>query len=427
MEPPRPSRLYGDHAAGSPVRADVIDAMLPFMTDAFGNPSSVHSHGTTARRALNAARASIAASLGADPDEVAFTTGGTESGNLAVKGIALAAVRTPNANSPYRSHGPLPQRILISACDHPAVLESARWMERWFDFEVLTIPVDDQAHIDLSALSRMAAHGACLACLPWANSEVGTIEPVAEAVRICHAAGIPVHVDAVQAAGTISVDFHAVGADSLSVSGHKFGAPRSTGAWLVRRDLVVEPLLSGGGQENGLRPGTENVAGCVALAVALDDATTEMRSVNPDLATARDSLIHAVLTSIPQARLTGDPIHRLPGHASFVIPGIEAETLLVDLDVHGIECSSGTACAVGHHEIPPTLLAMGISPDDARGALRISFRRPPQPQDIGLIAGCLEESCARLGLPHADRPTQCCADALLNGSDGEPPSPPTTE
>ena len=427
MEPPRPSRLYGDHAAGSPVRADVIDAMLPFMTEAFGNPSSVHSHGTTARRALNAARASIAASLGADPDEVVFTTGGTESDNLAVKGIALAAVRTPEASSPYRSRGPLPQRILISACDHPAVLESARWMTRWFGFEVLTIPVDAQAHIDLSVLSRMAAHGACLACLPWANSEVGTIEPVAEAVRICHAAGIPVHVDAVQAAGTISVDFHAVGADSLSVSGHKFGAPRSTGAWLVRRDLVVEPLLSGGGQENGLRPGTENVAGCVALAVALDDATTEMRSVNPDLATARDSLIHAVLTSIPQARLTGDPIHRLPGHTSFVIPGIEAETLLVDLDVHGIECSSGTACAVGHHEIPPTLLAMGISPDDARGALRISFRRPPQPRDISFIARCLNESCARLGLPHADHPTQCCADALLNGSDGEPPSPPTTE
>lgn len=387
-----PARLYGDHAAGSPVRADAIDAMLPFMTEAFGNPSSVHSHGMMARRALDAARSSLAVNLGADPDEVVFTSGGTESNNLAIKGIALAATATGDS-TPQR-----PRRVLVSACDHPAVRESARWLSRWFGFEALTIPVDPEAHIDLTALSGMAASGACLACLPWANSEVGTIEPVAEAIRICHTAGIPVHIDAVQAAGTIPVDFHAVEADSLSISGHKFGAPRSTGAWLVRRGLPVEPLLSGGGQENGLRPGTENVAGCVALAVALDDATTEMRSINPLLATARDSLVDAVLASIPWARLTGDPLHRLPGHASFVIPGIEAETLLVDLDVRGVECSSGTACAVGHHDIPPTLLSMGISRDDARGALRLSFRRPPQSRDIALIARCLAESCAGLGL-----------------------------
>ncbi len=374
------------------MRADAIDAMLPFMTEAFGNPSSVHSHGTTARRALDAARSSIAASLGADPDEIVFTSGGTESDNLAIKGIAMAAATTGDSN-PQR-----PRRILISACDHPAVRESARWLSRWFGFEVLTIPVDSQAHIDLTALREMSASGACLACLPWANSEVGTIEPVAEAAAICHAAHIPVHIDAVQAAGTVPVDFHAVEADSLSLSGHKFGAPRSTGAWLVRRGLPAEPVLSGGGQENGLRPGTENVAGCVALAVALDDAATEMRSINPALVIARDSLIDAVLASVPGARLTGDPLHRLPGHASFVIPGIEAESLLVDLDMHGIECSSGTACAVGHHDIPPTLLAMGISRDDARGALRLSFRRPPQPRDIALIAHCLAESCSGLGL-----------------------------
>lgn len=381
-------RLYLDAAAGDRVRRDVVEAMLPFLTEVWGNPSSVHTDGRTAKRALEAARASVAANLGATTDDVVFTSGGTESDNLAVKGIALAG----------RDAG-RPARVLVSAVEHPAVMQSALWLRDVLGFEVETVSVDAQARIDLKQLRDLLhGRGATLCCVMMANNEVGTIEPVAEAALICHESGTPIHVDAIQGAGTIPVDFRGLDVDSISVAGHKFGAPPGTGAWLMRPEVPVTSMMSGGGQERGLRPGTPDVAGAVALAVALDDAVQGMDGRNRALAASRDRLIDAVLRAVPRARLTGDARHRLPGHASFVIPGMTGETLLVDLDAHGIECSSGSACAVGRHETPPTLTAMGIDDDDARGALRFSFRSAPSDEEIGRIAAGLHDSCEAFGL-----------------------------
>ena len=386
--------LYLDAAASDAVSADVINAMIPFLTDGYGNPSSVHASGKTAARALDAARASFAADLGARPNDVIFTSGGTEADNLAIKGIALAQIRRER-NTTTTSPVP-PRRILISAVEHPAVAQSAQWLHDFFGFDVVRIPVDAQAHLDLDALSHEAEQGAALACIMMANNEVGTIEPVDHAVRICHAAGVPVHVDAVQAAGTIPVDFRGIDADTLAISGHKFGAPKGLGALLARSRVAIEPLMSGGGQERGVRSGTPNVAGAIALAVALREACSGMEERNSRLAASRDVLITAIRDAVPGATLTGDPTNRLPGHASFVFPNVNGEALLVDLDARGVEVSSGSACAIGRHEAPGTLLAMGLSETDAKSALRFSFREPLHDADIRRIAKALRDSMTAL-------------------------------
>ena len=386
--------LYLDAAASDAVSADVINAMIPFLTDGYGNPSSVHASGKTAARALDAARASFAADLGARPNDVIFTSGGTEADNLAIKGIALAQIRRER-NTTTTSPVP-PRRILISAVEHPAVAQSAQWLHDFFGFDVVRIPVDAQAHLDLDALSHKAEQGAALACIMMANNEVGTIEPVDHAVRICHAAGVPVHVDAVQAAGTIPVDFRGLDADTLAISGHKFGAPKGLGALLARSHVAIEPLMSGGGQERGVRSGTPNVAGAIALAVALREACSGMEERNTRLAASRDVLITAIRDAVPGATLTGDPTNRLPGHASFVFPNVNGEALLVDLDARGVEVSSGSACAIGRHEAPGTLLAMGLSETEAKSALRFSFREPLHHTDIRRIAQALHASMTAL-------------------------------
>ena len=405
--------LYLDAAASDAVPASVIEAMTPFLTEGYGNPSSVHASGKTAARALDAARASFAADLGAHAGDVIFTSGGTEADNLAIKGIALAQIRseretraaasasaparasTPASASPHSPHSPA-HRILISAVEHPAVAQSAQWLHDFFDFEVVRIPVDAQAHIDLNVLSREAQKGATLACIMMANNEVGTIEPVSHAVRICHDAAVPVHVDAVQAAGTIPVDFRGLDTDTLAVSGHKFGAPKGLGALLTRSRVAIEPIVSGGGQERGLRSGTPNVAGAIALAVALHEACAGMEERDAPLAASRDALIKAICEAVPGATLTGDPVNRLPGHASFTFPNVNGEALLVDLDARGIEVSSGSACTIGRHEAPGTLLAMGLSETEAKSALRFSFREPLHHTDIRRIAQALRASMTAL-------------------------------
>lgn len=394
-----PDELYLDAAATEPVSRDVIDAMLPFLTDAYANPASVHQPGKTAARALDAARAAFAAGLGAKPDDVIFTSGGTESDNLAVKGIAMARMRRlglrpvhdvagePDARRP---------RIVISAIEHPAVAQSADWLEQWFGFEVVRIPVDHEAHLDLDALARAldgkAGERTTLVSAMLANNEVGTIEPVERIVALAHAHGVPVHVDAVQAAGLIPIRMREWDVDALSVSGHKFGAPKGLGALLVRGRTPIEPVLSGGGQERGLRSGTQNVAGAVALAIALDGSNRRMAARYRQLVASRDMLIDAVRRVVPRAELTGDPERRLPGHASFIFPGVTGEALLVDLDARGIAASSGSACAIGRHEIPATLLAMGIEPQVAKSALRMTFRETLTREQIERISLAIEES-----------------------------------
>ena len=382
--------LYLDAAATEPVGPDVIAAMTPFLTDAYANPASVHQPGKTAARALDAARASFAAGLGAKPDDVIFTSGGTESDNLAVKGIAMARMGRLGEHP----------RIVISSIEHPAVSASADWLARWFGFEVVRIPVDHEAHLDLDALGRAldgeAGRRTALVSAMLANNEVGTVEPVEKIVAIAHAHDVPVHVDAVQAAGLIPIRMRDWDVDALSVSGHKFGAPKGLGALLVRGRTPIEPVLSGGGQERGLRSGTQNVAGAVALAIALDSSNRRMTAHYRELVASRDMLIDAVRRVVPRAELTGDPERRLPGHASFIFPGVTGEALLVDLDARGIAASSGSACAIGRHEIPVTLLAMGFESSVAKTALRMTFREPLVREQIERISLALEESYTEL-------------------------------
>lgn len=382
--------LYLDAAATEPVGPDVIAAMTPFLTDAYANPASVHQPGKTAARALDAARASFAAGLGAKPDDVIFTSGGTESDNLAVKGIAMARMGRLGEHP----------RIVISSIEHPAVSASADWLARWFGFEVVRIPVDHEAHLDLDALGRAldgeAGRRTALVSAMLANNEVGTVEPVEKIVAIAHAHDVPVHVDAVQAAGLIPIRMRDWDVDALSVSGHKFGAPKGLGALLVRGRTPIEPVLSGGGQERGLRSGTQNVAGAVALAIALDSSNRRMAAHYRELVASRDMLIDAVRRVVPRAELTGDPERRLPGHASFIFPGVTGEALLVDLDARGIAASSGSACAIGRHEIPVTLLAMGFESSVAKTALRMTFREPLVRGQIERISLALEESYTEL-------------------------------
>jgi cysteine desulfurase len=395
--------LYLDAASTEPVDPDVIGAMMPFLTEAYANPMSVHGAGRTAARALEAARTSLAADLGARPDDVVFTSGGTEADNLAVKGIAMARMKMLRETF----GGRIRPRIIISSVEHPAVLRSAQWLERWFGCEVVTIPVDGQAHIDVDALRRALTqtelpdqggirNRTVLVSSMLANNEVGTIEPIDEIVRIARGHDVPVHVDAVQAVGQIPIRMREWDVDALSLSGHKFGTPKGLGALLIRARVPVEPLISGGEQERGLRSGTQNVAGAVALAIALHESTVRMRNRYRRLIASRNRLIDAILRVEPNARLTGDPECRLPGHASFVFPGVSGEALLVDLDARGIACSSGSACAVGRHEIPKTLLAMGYEPQVAQSAVRMTFREPLERAEINRIAAAVEESCTTL-------------------------------
>ncbi|PJM75374.1 cysteine desulfurase family protein [Bifidobacterium simiarum] len=441
--------LYLDAAATEPVSHEVLQAMMPFLTDAYANPASVHQPGKTAARALDAARHSFAADLGARADDVIFTSGGTEADNLAIKGIALArralieraitgqtiterAVtgqtmtdRTAAGSAANDCAATLPPRIIISAIEHPAVAQSADWMAKYFGFEVVRIPVDDRARVDLQALEdRLSeadlpntddhdtadhdhtdhdhtgrpANRTALVSVMLANNEVGTVQPVAEIARIAHAHGVPVHVDAVQAAGQIPIRMHEWDLDALSVSGHKFGTPKGLGALLVRGRTPIEPILSGGGQERGLRSGTQNVAGAVALAIGLHESVARLTKQYDRLVASRNELITAITRAVPQAKLTGDPDDRLPGHASFIFPGVTGEALLVDLDARGIACSSGSACAIGRHEIPPTLLAMGVPEPVAKSALRLTFRRPLTPEEIRFTATAIQDSCRSLGL-----------------------------
>ena len=341
-----------------------------------------------------------------------FTSGGTEADNLAVKGIAMARMKMLRETF----GGQIRPRIIISSVEHPAVLRSAQWLERWFGCEVVTIPVDGQAHIDVDALRRALTqtelpdqggirNRTVLVSSMLANNEVGTIEPIDEIVRIAHGHDVPVHVDAVQAVGQIPIRMREWDVDALSLSGHKFGTPKGLGALLVRARVPVEPLISGGEQERGLRSGTQNVAGAVALAIALHESTVRMRNRYRRLIASRNRLIDAILRVEPNARLTGDPECRLPGHASFVFPGVSGEALLVDLDVRGIACSSGSACAVGRHEIPKTLLAMGYEPQVAQSAVRMTFQEPLERAEINRIAAAVEESCTTLRHSSAPRDT----------------------
>ncbi|HTN54845.1 MAG TPA: cysteine desulfurase family protein [Microbacterium sp.] len=367
--------LYLDHAATSPVRPEVLEAMRPYLTDVFGNPSSHHTAGEAAAAALQEARERVAAGLGMRAADIVFTSGGTEANNLAVKGIVLGAV----ASQPGRRH------LITTPLEHESVLESADHLHRLHGVDVTLLPVDEQGLLHPHDLEAALRDETALVSFAHANNEIGTVQNVTALAAVARERRVPVHVDAVQSAGWL--DLRELGADAaiaaISIAGHKLGAPKGIGALAVRSRVPLEPLMHGGGQEQGRRSGTENVAGAVALAVALELAEQEREQCAAAIAATTDAFITGVLHAVPQAALTGAADHRLPNIASFTFAGTSGEAILLELERRGVISSSGSACAAGSDEPSHVLVACGISPEIAQTSVRFTFDRAPLPEGSG--------------------------------------------
>lgn len=358
---------YLDAAATAPLRPEARQAMIAVLDAGQANASSVHAAGHRARAFVEDARGRIAAALGARPSEVIFTSGGTEANNLALIGLALA--------SPRGRH------IVTSQIEHPSVLESCEFLERVHGFELSLVPVDGTGMIDPAAVAAVLRDDTTLVSIGLANGEVGTVQPIGAIGAAVQARKIPMHTDAVQAAATLPVSFGRDGwpgeyVDAMTLAAHKFGGPQGAGALLLRSRFVLEPLLHGGGQERGVRSGTENVAAIAGFAAAVEATALGVGTRALRLLSSRDELVARILADVPGAQLTGHPDERLPGHASFVVSGVSGESLLVALDAAGVAASSGSACAAGQDEPSPVLLAMGIDPVLAQTAIRFTLPEP---------------------------------------------------
>lgn len=373
------SMLYLDNAATTPVRPEVLEAMMPYLTQWFGNPSSHHTVGEAAADALADARARVARVLGMRPGDVVFTSGGTEANNLAVKGIAIAArERAPSATTDRSlSSSKGARHIVTTPVEHESILESVAYLERFHGFDATRVPVDRFGRVDPDAVAHALRTsddgGTALVTIGYANNEVGTIQDVAAIAAVVHEHGVPVHIDAVQAAGWLPLSVAELGVDAISLAGHKVGAPKGTGVLGVRGRIPLEPLVHGGGQERGRRSGTEDVAGAVGLATALELAEAGRAEASARVTMIRDRFIARVLTTVPSAELTGDPVHRLPGTASFTFAGTSGEAVLLELERRGVVSSSGSACAAGSDEPSHVLVAMGIAPEVAQTSVRFTF------------------------------------------------------
>jgi cysteine desulfurase len=386
---------YLDHAATTPMLPEALAAMTAELARA-GNASSLHTSGRRARRVVEEARERLAAAVGAGPSEVVFTAGGTEADNLAVKGLYWAR----------RSEDPRRRRLLASAVEHHAVLDPVEWLAVHEGAEVEWLPVDALGRLDLAAaraaIERDPASVALVTAM-WANNEVGTVQPIEELAALAHEHGIPVHSDAVQALGQLPLDLATSAVDCVTLSAHKVGGPVGAGALVARRGLDLVPVLHGGGQERGVRSGTLDAPAVTAFAVAAELAAKNRPETAERLAALRDDLVEAVLAAVPDAQLRGDPdaAGRLPGNAHFTFPGCEGDSLLYLLDARGVECSTGSACQAGVPQPSHVLLAMGVAPDAARGALRFSLGWPSTAADVDALAvtiGPVVDRARRAGL-----------------------------
>lgn len=374
--------LYLDNAATTPVRPEVVEAMAPYLTRWFGNPSSHHEVGEVAASALDAARSRVAHVLGMRPGDVVFTSGGTESNNTAIKGLVLGAL--PRGK----------RHLITTSIEHESVLASADYLARLHGVEVTHVPVDGTGLLDPADLAAALRDDTALVSVGYANNEVGTVQDAAALAAVAHARGVPLHLDAVQAAGWLPLA--GLGAHALTIAGHKIGAPKGTGILAVRGRLPLEPLLHGGGQERGRRSGTPDVAGAVAISTALALAESERAAETERITGLRDAFIDTVLASVPGAVLTGHPTRRLPGTASFVFPGVNGETVLLELERRGIVSSSGSACAAGSDEASHVLLALGIDADDARTAVRFTLPHGLT-RNLDVVATAVAEAVAAVG------------------------------
>jgi len=372
-----PKRLvYLDNAATTAVRPDVLEAMLPFLgKDSFGNPSSAHRFGRMARAAVEEAKRAIAGALGAEPNQVIFTSGGTEADNLAVVGAALAS----------RDRGG-PFRVAVSAIEHKAVLEAAHFVTH-LGGEDMLLAVTASGMVEDSALDAALARGVGLVSVMWVNNEVGIVHPIARLAARCRQAGVAFHTDAVQALGKVPVSFRDAGCSLMSISGHKIGAPKGIGALIVRDRRTVEAIVHGGGQQFGLRPGTENVPGIVGFGKAVELAVAEQAELASRVTALRDALERDVLAVVPDAVINAWHAERAPHVSNISIPGTDSEAMLMHLDMAGIACSAGSACSTGAVEPSHVLSAMGVPRDLGVGALRFSFGRDSSLEDVeGVVA-----------------------------------------
>ena len=382
-------KVYLDYAATTPVDSRVLEVMLPFFSEVFGNSSSVHTYGQQAEAVLEEARFSVASVLNCEPNEVVFTSCGSESDNLALRGTAFARRGLINAD-----------HLLISPVEHHAVSKTAQQLARLHGFEVEYLPVDEAGIVDPAAVAERLKPTTALVSVIYANNEIGTINPIAEIGKICHEHDVPLHTDAVQAAAYLPVDVQELNVDLLALGAHKFYGPKGVGALYVRKGTPIVPILTGGGQESGLRAGTHNIPYIAGLAEAFRLAQSERRQRIAAMQPLRDRIIGRVLEEIPNARLTGEINHRLPNHARFVFQGVDGNALLMLLDVKGFACSSGSACKTGDPEPSDVLTALGLAREWALGSLRVTLGTATTPAEVEAFLDVLPTVVERARLFH---------------------------
>ena len=352
-------RVYADNAATTRVSRVALEAMMPYFTEVYGNPSSLHTFGQDAKEALENARERIAKHLGCQAREIYFTSGGTEADNMAIRTAAALGARKGK------------KHIISTAFEHHAVLHTLKKLEKE-GFEVTLLDVADTHNITAQQVQDAIREDTCLVTTMFANNEIGSVLPIAEIGAVCKEAGVIFHTDAVQAVGHLAIDVKAMGIDMLSLSGHKFHGPRGVGVLYIRRGIAPANIIEGGGQERGKRPGTENLPGIMGMAAALDEAVANMEANTAKVTALRDKLIEG-LAKIPHCVLNGDAVNRLPGNVSFCFEGIEGEALLLLLDAKGVAASSGSACTSGSLDPSHVLLAIGRPHEIAHGSLRLSL------------------------------------------------------
>lgn len=364
------SEIYMDHAATTPVRPEVVEAMLPYFSSEFGNASSVYGWGRRAHQALDGARDQVSELLGAQANEIIFTSGGSEGANLAIKGVAWA----------YQTKG---KHIITSAVEHHAVLDAALWLKK-HGFDVTVLPVDEEGLVSPTDVEEALRPDTILVSIMHANNEVGTIQPISEIGAIVRKHGAYFHTDAVQSAGVLDINVEELGVDLLSLSGHKLYGPKGVGALYVRKGVRLDPLIHGGAQERRRRAGTENVAAIVGLARAFALARAERVQENERLVKLRDRLIEG-LQKIPSTKVNGSLVQRLPNNVNVCFQYIEGESMLLNLDLKGIAASSGSACTSGSLDPSHVLLAMGLTHEIAHGSLRLTLGRENTEADVDFV------------------------------------------
>jgi cysteine desulfurase len=375
-------RIYLDYAATTPTHPEVVQAMLPYFTDNFGNPSSIYSYGQEAKGAIEEARPKVAGLIGARDEEIIFTSGGTESDNFALKGIAFA-------NENKGDH------IITTTIEHHAVLESCKFLERR-GFSVTYLPVDEYGLVDPDDVKKAITERTILISVMHANNEVGTIQPIAEVARIAREAGVPFHTDAVQTSGHIPVDVNNIGVDLLSISAHKLYGPKGVGGLYIRKGTKITPFMHGGGQERGKRASTENVPGIVGFGKAAELARQEMNGEAGRLTGLRDKLITGILERIDHTRLNGHHVRRLPNNVNISVEFVEGESMCLNMDLEGICASTGSACSSGSLEPSQVLLALGLDHVQAHGSLRFTLGKWTTEDEIDRVLEVLPQVVAKL-------------------------------